>query len=639
MRCRHLPLLISAALAFSACSSDPDVPDAGPGGPDSGVADTGLSDGAVPGMDATPIDTGPAPCQRDQDCDSGEVCNVVTGMCGAGVACTTDTECEACARFANPTDCGHGYHINAYCDLDRGSVCTRGLSPCEPCETSADCGPMHPAIAAVTDPQQCIEYADGNKYCARSAAGVPCPFGFVVDQMTNLCVRQAGCPTGTDFEICPAKPAGASCTGDQTCPGEVCDGLPGTRCATNNAPGALGICIGACTTDADCTNPAFPTCRQESGICVPSCTKGGCADNKACHSDGFCADKCEDDAFCETEYGAGTYCNLPGRPAPRLFKGYRDANSCAPLGCEDPVDCPAPGEVCDKTQSPPACVSGCYTGDDCNSGEVCKQAGPNGPQPQYNRAECRALPVKTDDTQLGVCCHPGCTDRGLGCPGTLDWCCGEEDSPFEDPVACGEVLDAQSMMSRQAEAGECFQIAPKPTSPFCSICDDMTPCNSDDFDGNGNNWTFGYNQDPAINGGAPFKEQEYCFQVADGLNMCGVSCNPNAPDDACPGRFRCSPFFVSCLQDADCNGTTCDGEDTTVDPPRAGRCLCGENNAPTVACPGQVSSLGDIDNPRCVAAGIEGKMFCLASYMCMPPAIVEQPPMSGMYNYPNACLP
>lgn len=636
MRCRHLSLALFAAAAFAACTSETTTPDTGPGGgADGGTPDaTGFPDAAPP------VDMGPVPCQRDQDCDSGEVCNVKTGMCGAGVACTSNAECEACARFNNPTDCGHGYHLNSYCDLDRGNVCTRGLSPCEPCETDEDCGPMHPSIAAVTGEQRCFDYGADGKFCARSAQTIQCPFGFAVDQATNLCIRQAGCPTGADFAICPEKPAGGpGCTSEQTCPGEPCAGIAGAVCSTNlNAPGALGICIGACRTDGDCMDPAFPTCRVESGICVPSCTKGGCADNKACHSDGFCADKCMDDAFCEQEYGAGTYCNLPGRPAPRTFKGYRDANSCAPLGCEQPEDCPAPGEVCDKTQAVPACVDGCFTAADCNSGEVCKQPGAGGPMMSYSRAECRALPVKTDDTQLGVCCFPGCTDRSLGCPGTLDWCCGEPDSPFEDPVACGNLRDPVTMQVRRAEAGECFNIAPKPTSPFCAQCDDMTPCNSDDYDGGGTNWTAGYNVDPAINGGAPFKEQEFCFQVAMNLSMCGVSCNPNASDDACPGRFRCSPFFVSCLQDADCNGVTCDGENTAVDPPVRGRCLCGENNTQFAMCPAQYSGLGDVNNPRCVANGAEGKMFCLASYMCLPPPVRETPPMSGIYNYPDSCL-
>jgi len=43
--------------------------------------------------------------------------------------------------------------------------------------------------------------------------------------------------------------------------------------------------------------------------------------------------------------------------------------------------------------------------------------------------------------------------------------------------------------------------------------------------------------------------------------------------------------------------------------------------------------------PRCGVASADGKMFCVASHMCMPPAVREQPPMSGMYNYPAACLP
>jgi hypothetical protein len=44
-----------------------------------------------------------------------------------------------------------------------------------------------------------------------------------------------------------------------------------------------------------------------------------------------------------------------------------------------------------------------------------------------------------------------------------------------------------------------------------------------------------------------------------------------------------------------------------------------------------------VDRPRCVEQGIEGKMFCLAAYNCLPPPLQEV--MPGVFNYPPACIP
>lgn len=631
-------LLLAAVFAAQACSSDTERPDAGPGG---NGTDTGTSTQADAGpADTGAPDSGPPPCVRDQDCDSGMVCNLPTQQCVAGTACTGQADCDRCSALNGATDCGHGYELVAYCDPGHGNVCVRALAPCEPCEDDTDCGELHAQIRSAADPSKCLEYEGGQKFCGRDAT-FGCPIGFIRDATTDQCVRPGGC--SADTVICPEKPAGQQCPSGQTCPGELCEGTGGARCTNNDLPGSIGICIGACQADTDCTDPAFPVCNSRNGICIAGCTQGSCAGGKVCHSDGFCADPCADDDFCAMRYGdPNYYCNTRGRPSPRQYKNYRDENSCAPLGCEQAIDCPAAGLVCDKSLAPPDCVVGCFTTEDCLAGEVCKDPGPAGPQPSYNRQQCRALGAKADDTSLGVCCNPGCTDRILQCD-LNQWCCAEEDSPFEDPNTCGTITGTVGP-TRQAEPGECFDIAPKPTSPFCEICGGMDdpPCSSDDYNGGGANWTAGYNVDPMINGGQPFKEQEFCFGVAQNLGMCSVSCNPLAPDNGCPRGWTCGPFFPPCLQDADCGtqGLTCEGEDTSVDPPRTGRCLCGENGVQNVQCGTAYAQLQEaVNNPRCVEQGANGQMFCVATYHCAPPPIQENPPMSGNFNYPDACLP
>jgi hypothetical protein len=637
MRLTSLSLLgLAALIAASGCSSDKN----GNGDDDAGgtKSDTGqnTADSGTPPDAGTP-DSGPPPCLRDQDCESGKVCNLAMSpaTCVAGTACTGQPDCDRCAALTNATDCGHGFNVTAYCDPSHGNVCVRSLAPCEPCETNEDCGVVHQTLRGTLGAPQCLDYGGGQKFCGRDGT-LGCPAGFVRDVASGQCRRTEGCSPMT--VVCPAGAQGQQCTSDQICSGETCPNTGGAICSTNDQPGAIGTCIGACRDNSQCTDPAFPICNPQNGICIAGCLKDSCAGGEVCHSDGFCDQPCNDDAVCQMKLGTNAYCNTrPSRPPDRLFKDYRDENSCAPLGCEQAVDCPAAGLVCDKTRSPPACIEGCYTRADCLSGEVCKLPGANGPQPSYTRQECRALSEKTDDTAVGVCCNPGCTDRVLQCD-INEWCCAEEMSPYENPATCGQID------GRQAEAGECFKIAPKPTSPFCVACGGMNdpPCNSDDYNGGGANWNAGYNTDPMINGGQPFREQEFCFQVADGLGMCAVSCNPNAPDSGCPRGWDCKPNFPPCLQDADCGvqGLTCEGEDTAAMPPRPGRCLCGMNGTVNIMCGTAYALLGEaVERPRCVAFGAMGQMFCLASYICQPPPVRETPPMSGMYNYPPACLP
>lgn len=631
MRTEKLPAIALplAVALLTSCSSSSGT-DGGGGGNDATTAD-----GATPGEDAgihpdaQMPDSGPMPCQRDQGgvenrgCEPGFVCNLAMNpaQCVPGRACTADVDCNPCSSLTNPEDCGHGFNLVAFCDTRHNNVCTRSRAPCEPCAEDLDCGRPHP-ILPVTTPNKCLDYGGGEKFCGRSCGS--CPDGFTCDAASQQCKRDS---CAAEVSICPPdNMTGTTCAGtDQICPGEECPNTGGARCSTNDQPGALGICIGFCTQNSDCPGN-LPVCNTNNGLCIAGCTKGSCAGNQVCHSDGFCRAPCADDAYCETTYGAGTYCNQTGRPAPRIYKDYRDRNSCAPLGCEDKVDCVTAGRVCDKSLAIPECVTGCYETEDCSSGFVCKSTGGAPPRDTYSRQECRALPEKNDAAELGVCCSPGCTDRVLQC-GINEFCCGETGSPYEDPSAC---LTLTSTGGARAQPGECFEM-PAP-SPWCVSCMSDGDCNS--------GYTPGYNVDPMINGGQPFQEQEWCRQVAMGVNICNITCNPNNVDDnGCPRGWNCRAFPAGCLQDADCNNLECVGEDTS-DPmnPRPGRCKCGEAGVPSAACPTAYSQLGSAVNyPRCVDIGnTGGDMVCVASYNCEPPALrVDM--MTGSSNYPAAC--
>src|SRR5687767_7501885 len=229
LKLKLLPLAL--ILLGTGCPDEGDDDVLNDGGSDTGTADSGMHPDADV-TDAIPVDTGPGPCQRDQGgpdnrgCNPGEVCNLAMDppMCVPGRACTMDSECNTCSDLVSPEDCGHGYHLTAWCDPEHGNVCTRSRAPCEPCTDNADCGRVHPIFGGTN---QCLDY-DGEMFCGRPCAQ-GCPDGFQCDGPTNQCKRLAGC--AEDPVICELDPAGGAGCGrmspSQICPGETCEGTGG----------------------------------------------------------------------------------------------------------------------------------------------------------------------------------------------------------------------------------------------------------------------------------------------------------------------------------------------------------------------------------------------------------------------------
>jgi hypothetical protein len=131
----------------------------------------------------------------------------------------------------------------------------------------------------------------------------------------------------------------------------------------------------------------------------------------------------------------------------------------------------------------------------------------------------------------------------------------------------------------------------------------------------------------------PFQEQEFCTGIAMGLAVCGVTCNPEAEDSGCPGRWSCGAVFPPCFQDADCGGLTCVGANPEMMVP--GRCKCGENGTPSAACPDVYPNFDRVERPRCIEAGQD--MFCAAAFNCRPPPLRVNM-QTGQSNYPAACM-
>ncbi len=640
--------LLAALIALShlACSSG--------GGPND------RSDGGAD-ADAGTTDAGPEPCGFDKGgftnrgCDPGFVCNLRMDppQCVAGKACTTTEDCRVCSDLQNPEDCGHGYPLTAWCDPSHDSVCVRSKSPCEPCETAADCGFTHPVQGSLQ--HDCVDYGNGQRFCGRPSS-IGCPLGFTANT-DGQCVRAGteGCdafPT-----VCPANtgqnpscPVGVS---DQICEGDRCSAGTGPRCGNNDVPGALGTCIDFCLSDSDCPSSA-PVCNTRNGTCIEPCVPGFCAAGQVCHLDGLCAAACSNNGDCETDarYGPQSYCNTrsPAQLPPRYFKDYHDDNSCQRLGCERPVDCGGRGFVCDLGVAPPECVEGCLQDDDCPVGDVCKNAIAPAPGTSYSRQQCRDLPdvPNGNQTLIGTCCNPGCLDRNFDC-GLNEWCCGEPGSPYEDESTC---LTLTSLGSEQAEGGECFPMvsasSPAGNQQFCAACaspGSAAECSAPNRvlpgpDGVTTGWYPGFNEDPTVNDGEPFRELEFCTVVSMNQAVCSTTCNPTAPDDGCPGRQACSARFAPCCQDSDCGDLDCIGADCGADQPIAGRCRCGTDGVASFACP---TTYGLIDRsvpfPRCVEATAGGDLFCVVAYNCVPPLVSQDPTSESGTNYPLACTP
>lgn len=562
-----LACAIAALATTGGCSSG--ATDDGPGAADTGGGST-PDGGATGGPDVGSPDVPSAPtaCRFDTDCDAGLVCNLITRECVAGRACESDTDCDACAEvpLSGSADCGHGLHLTSVCSADHGGVCTRSRASCEPCETDADCGRVRFGNFLDVD-MVCVDYAEvgsglSGKYCARPASASAPVRGFEQKPLgpngTNVYVNPNGCPAEvTDQFLCPPYDPDGDGVADSNpecadfesaCIDDPCPGTGGQRCANTNLPGVTPVCGEYCVSDADCPG-ARPFCNRDSGVCQTGCSPGSCPNDQVCHASGECGAPChpdlfpadptevaEADSFCADEYGEGTYCNLvnPRRELPRLSKAYRDANACAPLGCERGQgeqinrDCGS-GEVCDLTTvngdglPEPSCVPGCFSSADCTPSEPCQvdedcpaerptcMPNPNDPtqgtcragdldNPQIFRCvdaaagsvqgdipACReayfSSPLEEDNRdgdspRIGACCETGCLDRGDHCIGQAAFCCGEPGSPYDDPASCLGVTQDQG--SPQASPGLCFEA---PTSPFCVSCTSALDCNASPVEG------------------------------------------------------------------------------------------------------------------------------------------------------------
>jgi len=188
------------------------------------------------------IDVGLKPCKIAKDCDVGQQCNAMTGMCvacgscgtcPAGWTCDVETEkdpeiyiCEICqpqciGKECGPNGCGGmcGMCPGGYECTDEG-ICEKNCDPSAGC-LNKQCGPNG-------CPHGCLE--DGQEQCGEWGT---CPAGLICDPGKNKCVPCKGtCGTCGEGEYCAA---------DYTCQ-VIPDPCFGKECGDDGSGGSCGTC-------------------------------------------------------------------------------------------------------------------------------------------------------------------------------------------------------------------------------------------------------------------------------------------------------------------------------------------------------------------------------------------------------------
>lgn len=351
----------------------------------------------------------PIGCQSDADCDAG-TCDTLTGQCSSTCTdcCTTNTDCTGGATcVSGHCKTGSGTTCTTVNDCDVAQICSNGTcqpyDPSSVCTTDADCPKDHHCNALGDGScQGCLN--DGS--CINSPNGPKCDDGTGNGPGAGYCYHQCGATAGD----CPQ--------------GQICDTSRG------------GLCVPACSTNADCQNGQV--CH--GGQCQACTTDSQCNPGDVCSSSGACVPNpgCTD-AQCKTNLGQAYYCDgvtnqcQLGCTASGCTGGTSDCNPCSGGatcdtstgqcsgggGCDcTSLNCSAQGKTCDSVQC--ACVTqggggggnggvgaSCVDDTACQSGLHCY-----GALPQIG------LPGQCSETcDMGTLCQ--CTDPSKSC-GALD---------------------------------------------------------------------------------------------------------------------------------------------------------------------------------------------------------------------------
>ncbi len=422
---------------------------------DAGTVDTVEDDTTedVPGEDTTPDtapdttpdvapDTGPddgtigAPCESDEDCDSGYCIGTADGP-----ICT-----EQCAGT-----CPDGYECRL---LDTGSgdvveLCVPTIAVlCRPCTGDVDCGSLDNLCITLTDGTFCGVGCDDDSQCPE---GFTCEdtlseaAGDVVGQCVNdlgICGDcfdpdgdgfgiGSGCFGGDCDELDTNTYDGASelCDGiDNDCDDDIDEGFDLTSDA-RHCGACDNACVGLEVADGACVESACVVVECEPGFwdidgrfsngceyaCTPNEESGGV---EICNTiDDDCDGQIDEDFDLSSDplncRSCGRVCASEGGEAACVegectigicTEPFADCNLIVEDGCEvdtdnDADNCSACGEVCSLPQAVPVCVEGACVVGSCEVGwEDCNGDPTDG---------CE-VNTGADVTECGACGAPAC---------------------------------------------------------------------------------------------------------------------------------------------------------------------------------------------------------------------------------------
>ena len=309
LRDSHLVAVLVSVLALAACPDDESKQNTDGGSSNSGT-----------GGNATQLEIG---CGGDQECAAGEICEIASGNCVAGLDCSQN---GGICSFCDDDTTGCGFVGAAYCATDAG-VCRRTGATCDACNEDSECGTASNGL-----PNRCVA-----GFCAEGCGA--CPAGFRCEQGGCVPVESAG-----------SCESAILCREGESCP-------DGQRCSD------LGVCLSICDNDSEC--PPGKICSVDPGPLLGQCLNGcpfgdsimSNGETRICHANGRYGTPCttpESTEGCPT----GTVCETNG--------------ACGLQGCQTDSDCPLVRTYCDVSTG--ECREGCNDPSDCGAFELCEDS-------------------------------------------------------------------------------------------------------------------------------------------------------------------------------------------------------------------------------------------------------------------------
>lgn len=499
-------VVVSWALALSACSNGDTDPGSGGGGTGGGGTCAGIERVCTTAEDCPTlttcsgcgeclVDPGIRACEDTSDCPIGRACRVPEGgtakscvrvVCDGHDDCAEEEACDTGRHACVPGDCvslgcPEGTHCreenstcveclgNSHCEGTDRPYCAEAINTCVPCEYDADCGQgkvcvEHACVACETDD----DCSAPNRFCRD-------------DGTCASCLSDSDCPTGVTClpsGRCDLGPiAGEDCD-----PGRAC--APGHRCEGPDA----GVCFLSC-------DPYAPACGEGEvcaflgdddgairmangrpiGICArtdaaqghgePCDATRSCSYDLLCLPDGPTIDRCR--RPCDPATGGEGVCET-GETCKGLPIGANDARvgfcmrpttwldpcdgngDCGPgLGCVITVEGEAIVPLCNYTTGTGEPLAACDADDDCRSG-TCLSSGED---PAFCWGACSV----DADCGFGTCGVYGFTLTGGGTAevsGCRATCQRDGDCTVYDGFVCSIGVDPDLQLFAECAAGD-----------------------------------------------------------------------------------------------------------------------------------------------------------------------------------------